>query len=232
MMSIFHEGNATIIYGNRGFGKSDLWMLHLHDAGKNLGYKVMANAPSYLYPSLATNPYVKLVGSDIEILNFFLDNRERIVLGLDEANVFQSAKMSQNDVSKNLEALGSVIRKFGMSIYFVIQRKDNMLLFWRETAYCMIFKESLTTAKISINDRTLSIVNIPPCKKLGVTYNTKDFAGLKFYLNLVDLINDISSMPYEQSVKRLEDLRSRNYEEYLLSNRSIGKKPKTKKKAI
>lgn len=222
-MSVFAPGHLTIIYGDRDSGKSNFEMIMLQHASKRLGKNVMANTP-------CDNPDIRLISTDIEIFNFFLEYREKIVLSLDEMGIVQSAKRSGSQEALNLEALGAIFRKFDMAEHMIIQRSKNLIPFLRELCYCEIYKPDKSTAIITIGNNVKKVVNITKCQDYGIDYNTKDFAGLKFYLDIPALINDISSMKYEQSVKKLNDIASTGYDAYLLKNRK--KQTKIKKKTI
>jgi len=211
MRGIFDEGTLTLLHGTPGSGKTDFsWLIDKR--AKLLGKNILTN--KRVVPNCDFE--YKRIDNDIHFFNYFLQFRKNMMVGLDEANLFQSSKSAMGKQEKTLEQFISIIRHFRSSIYFIIQRKENYLPMLREQATWEIRKiEKKMWELKNIKDEKDYYWNCPSAKEYNIKFETYSFANFYFWLDLKRMVRDISEKEHhKEQVKELQRISNKGYEGY------------------
>lgn len=220
---MFDEGVIITIYGNPGSGKTDFGLSLLRFApNKNIGINVKTDLKNAI-----------IIHNDIELFNLFLKYRNNIIFFIDEAVLIANAKEALSKEAKNIDVLMAMIRKLRASAVWVIQRNELMNKTIRDLSSILIYKPTKDKSEWDIEGDVVIMDNIPGSKYMGIKYDTYSFAGFTFKLNLKKLFNKLAEMDeYEDSIKLLEEIASKDYWEYLLPVKDEPKQQKVTEEMI
>lgn len=230
-MKFIDEGNIILVYGDPGSGKTNFVIdLLTFYPDNNIAINLKTDLPRATF-----------IHDDIEMLNYFLKYKKKIIFIIDEALIVASAKEPSSKTTKNIDILLAMIRKLRACIIWIIQRGELSAMSIRDLASTIVYKPNQKTAIIQDGSNQYEFENIPSCTELGVSYETYSFSGFEFKLDLRKLFNELSKFEeYDESIKRLEEIASYGYDEFLIPDKNIKfehktveiefKKPKTTKK--
>lgn len=213
--SMFDEGTVSTINGWQGTGKTDIsWLFDLYATLQ--GKTVLTNKKEKKDQETKINHVP--ISNDIQFFNEFLRRRKDLVVGLDEANLFQSSKRSQTKQNVLLESFIAMIRHFRAAIYMIIQRKGNFLPMIRENAYWELRKISKKEYKLKDTRGNEAIFyNLPSAKDFGINYDTYSWSSFSFKIDLKKLFEHCTDKRYYgDQMKELERIARDDFRGFLL----------------
>lgn len=215
-MNIFNEGSLTLIYGRMRAGKTNISWLLDEIAQERHNKTILTNKRCW-----NENVSYVPISTDIHYLNNFQEIKKDIVLGLDEANLFQTSKRALSQEATILEALVSICGHLRTAIYIIIQRKTNYLPMLRELATWEIFKIDKKDWKLEKYDGTEGFFyNCPNQAELtNIDEDTYAFANFGFKLDLQGILEEISKgRNYDEQLRKLKEIAENGYKEYRIGD--------------
>lgn len=221
MKSLYDEGQVVIIYGDKGSGKTSLALV-LGYIGQVQGQTILLNIENNI-------PGFHLISTDVDLLEAFLKYKKSMTFIMDESNIIQDAHRPSGDVALNLYAFVSVVRKFRMSFWMIIQREANILLTIRDLTDIEIHKTSPTEGEMTIGPLVIPFNNVPGTTDFKLEYDTYSFAGFRFLLEWPKILNALTGMSYDRAIKTLIEMDNNNFDGYRLDERGPAPPPKKRK---